>query len=205
MSVLVSVTDRPRGRPREFDPERALATIKEQFVEHGYHATTLSHLTAATGLHKGSLYAAFGDKHELFLAVLRHVSAETLAKQEEALESASEPVEGLRAYVRMQAVCVAELTARGQGCLLANTTLELLPGDETVKSVVRTHQGKVISRLATVVDLAKSSGALTSSRSSTAIARYVFAVVEGLWQIARINPDPEMLTDVAEAALDGLR
>ncbi|MBM7786832.1 TetR/AcrR family transcriptional regulator [Tenggerimyces flavus] len=201
----MSVTERPRGRPREFDPQRALATIKEQFVEHGYHATTLSHLTAATGLYKGSLYAAFGDKHELFLAVLRYTSAETLSRLEETLASAPGPLEGVRAYVRGQAVCVADLTANGRGCLVANTTLELLPGDDEVKAVVRTHQRKMIDRLAAVVDLAKGAGELTSARPSQVIARYVFTVVEGLWQIARIDPDPDTLADVVEAALDGLR
>lgn len=201
----MSVTERPRGRPREFDPNHALAIIKEQFVEHGYHATTLSHLTTATGLHKGSLYAAFGDKHELFLAVLRYTSAETLEKLEQTLAGAPGPLDGLRAHVRGQAVCVADLTANGRGCLVANTTLELLPGDEEVKAVVRNHQGKVISRIAEVVDLAKVDGSLTSTRPSTVIARYLFTVVEGLWQIARINPDPDTLADVAEAALDGLR
>jgi TetR/AcrR family transcriptional regulator, transcriptional repressor for nem operon len=201
----VSVTERPRGRPREFDPTRALATIKEQFLEHGFHATTLSQLTAATGLHKGSLYAAFGDKHELFLAVLRYTSAETLERLEGTLSAASGPLEGIQAYVRGQAECVVDTTAKGRGCLMANSTLEMLPEDQEVLAVIRTHQQKMISRLATALDLAKASGAVTSTRSSDALARYLFTVVEGLWQVARTTPDLDTLLGIAEAALDGVR
>ena len=201
----MSVTERPRGRPREFDPTRALATIKEQFLEHGFHATTLSHLTTATGLHKGSLYAAFGDKHELFLAVLRYTSTETLERLEDTLSAAPGPLAGVSAYVRGQAECVADTAAMGRGCLMANSTLEMLPDDQEVLAVIRAHQQKMISRLAAAIDLAKASGEVASARSSVVLARYVFTVVEGLWQVARTTPDPETLTGIAEAALEGLR
>jgi TetR/AcrR family transcriptional regulator, transcriptional repressor for nem operon len=201
----VSLTERPRGRPREFDPGRALATIKEQFLEHGYHATTLSHLTAATGLHKGSIYAAFGAKHELFLAVLRYTSEETLSRLEDALAGASSPLLGVSAYVRGQALCVADTAAKGRGCLMANSTLEMLPEDQEVAALIGGHQRKMIDRLASALDLARASGEVSSSRSSIVLARYVFTVVEGLWQVARTTPDPSTLLDIAEAALDGLR
>src|SRR5918995_3102443 len=54
------------GRPREFDEDKALAKIMDVFWEKGFEGTSMSDLETATGLRKGSLYAAFGDKRAMY-------------------------------------------------------------------------------------------------------------------------------------------
>src|ERR1700752_2355564 len=56
------------GRPREFDLDEALDKAIGAFSELGYHATSLSRLTAAMEIAEGSLYKAFPDKRAVFLA-----------------------------------------------------------------------------------------------------------------------------------------
>ena len=58
------------GRPREFDVEQVLEAAMQAFWANGYEGTSLTDLVAATGLMKGSLYQAFGDKHSLFIQTL---------------------------------------------------------------------------------------------------------------------------------------
>ena len=66
----------PGGRPRAFDPDAALDRALEVFWRQGYEGTALTDLTAAMGISKPSLYAAFGNKEELFAAVIdRYISA----------------------------------------------------------------------------------------------------------------------------------
>ena len=60
----------PAGRPREFDEDDVLDRVVRQFWQHGYEATSLTDLVIATGVQKGSLYKAFGDKHALFMMAL---------------------------------------------------------------------------------------------------------------------------------------
>ncbi|MDG1858569.1 MAG: TetR/AcrR family transcriptional regulator, partial [Emcibacteraceae bacterium] len=60
------------GRPREFDKDKVLKIIMNLFWENGYEATSLSEITSATGLKKGSLYSAFGDKHAMYLSAIDH-------------------------------------------------------------------------------------------------------------------------------------
>ena len=55
------------ARPRSFDPDQALDLARDVFWQNGFHGTSLDDITAATGLAKPSLYAAFGDKNALFL------------------------------------------------------------------------------------------------------------------------------------------
>lgn len=66
----MSEPEKKRGRPREFDPAVALASAGKTFLRHGYTGTSLETLSSAMKLNKPSLYAAFGDKHLLFMSVL---------------------------------------------------------------------------------------------------------------------------------------
>src|SRR5579872_2231626 len=59
-----------RGRPRQYDPDHALAKAAAAFWKGGYAGTSLDELAAATGMNRPSLYAAFGDKRDLYLKTL---------------------------------------------------------------------------------------------------------------------------------------
>ena len=68
------MTLRSKGRPREFDEERALEAALLLFWRQGYEGTSLAQLTEAMGINAPSLYAAFGSKEQLFRrAVDRYV------------------------------------------------------------------------------------------------------------------------------------
>src|SRR6202008_395063 len=57
-------------RPRKFDEADVVAAARDEFWARGYAATSVDDLTSVTGLGKGSLYGAFGDKHSLFMLAL---------------------------------------------------------------------------------------------------------------------------------------
>ena len=61
---------RPRGRPTNFDHEVALEKALQVFWSRGYEGASMSELTAALGINKPSIYAAFGNKEDLFRKAL---------------------------------------------------------------------------------------------------------------------------------------
>jgi TetR/AcrR family transcriptional repressor for divergent bdcA len=63
---------RPRGRPRRFDPEQAVATAQQLFHARGYDSVSVSDVTEALGINPPSFYSAFGNKAGLYMRVLAH-------------------------------------------------------------------------------------------------------------------------------------
>jgi TetR/AcrR family transcriptional regulator, copper-responsive repressor len=74
-----------RGRPRAYDPETALARAAATFWKAGYAGTSLDDLSEATGMNRPSLYAAFGDKRDLYLKTLEYYTEESRALTRQAL------------------------------------------------------------------------------------------------------------------------
>jgi AcrR family transcriptional regulator len=75
-----------KGRPREFDVEAALAAALRVFWQRGYEGASMAELTAEMGIAKPSLYAAFGNKEELFRKALDLYEREKMAYMSEALK-----------------------------------------------------------------------------------------------------------------------
>src|SRR3954471_8615358 len=121
----------PRGRPRTFDVEAAVERAMHVFWSRGYHATALPDLLRATKLSRGSLYAAFGDKHSLFLRALDRYIADALTRMDSEFDPRREPVEGLRTWLAGYVERTSGANGR-RGCLLVATAMELAGHDAEV-------------------------------------------------------------------------
>ncbi len=84
------------GRPREFDVEQVLDAAMKAFWANGYESTSLADLVSVTGLHKGSLYQAFGDKHSLFIQTLNRYLQNIRHHKNQILMQADTPLGGIR-------------------------------------------------------------------------------------------------------------
>lgn len=177
----------PRGRPRGFDTEAAVERAMGVFWSRGYHATALPDLLRATKLSRGSLYAAFGDKHTLFLRALDRYMAGVLARMDVELGPRSAPVDGLR-------ICLAGYVDRTsgangrRGCLLVATAMELAGRDADVDRRIGSFFKAMEAKVADALSRAKEAGELADGVEPESAARILVCFVEGLRVIGKTAP-----------------
>ena len=125
-----------RGRPRSFDPDQALRRVTERFRTRGFAATSLDDLSDATGLNRPSLYAAFGDKHALYLAAIASLT-ERIERSFDRLDAAGLAVGPLVERMLIGAVdlYLTGETGRG-GCLIIGTATAEAATDPDVRAAL---------------------------------------------------------------------
>lgn len=112
---------RPRGRPRQFDPEAAVATAQQLFHAQGYDAVSVADVTKTLGINPPSFYAAFGSKAGLYARVLeRYAGTDAIPLQ--ALLSPDQPVAKCIASLLEEAARRYAANAAAPGCLVLEGT-----------------------------------------------------------------------------------
>lgn len=190
------------ARPRQFDEEKVLRAVCDQFWDAGYAATSLQDLMRVSGLGKGSLYAAFGDKHELFLRVLRRYVESLDAGLRRSVGGAPRAVDALRAFLTGTAGDPEGVSAR-RGCLLANSTTELASADPEVATEARQAYEGTTAILAEAVRRAQAEGDLPAA-DPVPTARALLAAQQGLTFMGRSGMDVETLAATARSLADQL-
>ena len=180
------------GRPRTFDTSQALAAVRDRFLERGYAATSIDDLMTATGLGKGSLYGAFGDKRALFLRVLNEYATERVAAVREQLQAGPRAIEGLRSLLR------PDFAPRG--CFLVNCTYELAPHDVDVVALARKTFAAIESIFTDTVGRAVAEGDLPASTRPRELAATLLALMQGQECLARTGLSKAGLRGIAQNA-----
>jgi AcrR family transcriptional regulator len=166
------------GRPISFDKDVAIEAAMLLFWERGYEGTSMADLTQAMGLNPSSIYAAFGDKHELFqLAVKRYMEM----RAQYAVKALEEPT--LEKFIRaLFSNTVEFLTTPGHpptcmtlagavGCSLSAT-----PARDLMTEIRKQNQAAIKERLLA----ARKNGELSKEISVDDYARYLSTIIAGL-------------------------
>ena len=192
-----------RGPDKQFDPEAALQKAMEVFWAKGYTATSIQDLVEATGLQRGSLYGAFGDKHGLYLAALDAYLAGGTANFESMLDGGADPLDAVRNMVRTVADQATGPRA-ALGCMVANTCSELAPHDEVARDRVQAFAESVRSRFARALRAAQEHGSFSRDRDAEAVAAHIHCTLQGLALMGKSDTDPATLRHVVDEILAGL-
>jgi TetR/AcrR family transcriptional regulator, transcriptional repressor for nem operon len=191
----------PRGRPRGFDVEAAVERAMDVFWSRGYHGTALPDLLRATKLSRGSLYAAFGDKHSLFLRALDRYIADALARMEFEFDPRKDPIDGLKAYLAGYVERTSGSNGR-RGCLLVATAMELAGQDAEVGRRVAGFFKTMEGRVADALSRAKLAGKLADGVEPSSAARILVCFLWGLRVVAKTAPTRNTSQATVDALLD---
>ncbi|WP_440262873.1 TetR/AcrR family transcriptional regulator [Bradyrhizobium yuanmingense] len=179
--------------------DAAVERAMDVFWSRGYHATALPDLLRATRLSRGSLYAAFGDKHSLFLRALDRYIADALARMDVEFDPRNDPVDGLRACLAGYVERTSGSNGR-RGCLLVATAMELAGGDADVGRRVAGFFKAMEAKVTDALSRAKAAGRLADGVEPATAARVFVCFVEGLRVVGKTAP----ARTTSQAAVDAL-
>ncbi len=174
------------ARPRSFNPDEALDLARDVFWRKGFQSTSLDDITAATGLAKPSLYAAFGDKNALFLKVLDRYHQRIIANAERVLgegPSARDAIE--RWLTGFVPFCSGVRGSRG--CLSINTAADGAFEHKEVRKRIERFNRKLEQLLRS--RLRADRAQFSDGFNPDSAAHTVMAIYFGLMVMAKDAPD----------------
>ncbi|TPG54110.1 TetR/AcrR family transcriptional regulator [Sphingomonas glacialis] len=177
MNSVCSISP-PKGRPREFDIDVALGQALLVFWRNGYEAASMTELTAAMGITKPSLYAAFGNKEQLFHKALDLYEREKLAYMTSALEAPTARAVAerlLRGALEMQMS-----TCDPKGCLGVISAATCGAEAEPIKAEVVKRRASSEAALIKRFADAQSAGEFPEGMTPEALTRFLFAILQGI-------------------------
>jgi AcrR family transcriptional regulator len=186
------------ARPRTFDEHEVVAAARDEFWARGYAATSVDDLSAATGLGKGSLYGAFGDKRSIYLRALDDYISSSLDDVRASLRNPSlNAYERLADHIRGQArLLVADKGRRG--CLMAKSAAELGATDEAVEKKVARAYATWRDELASCISEAQSDGTVDAKQNPQALAGALLAFMRGQEALHKGGAKPSQLKAAAD-------
>lgn len=188
-----------RGRPRGFDVDDALDAAVEVFWRQGYEGTTLDDLTAAMGINRPSLYAAFGNKEATFRRAVERYAAVDMAYVEDALAQPTARAVA-ESYLRSNVVAITT-PGKPAGCLSVQGGLAASDEDRRIVDFLAESRAGGERRLADRFRRAVDEGDLDATESPADLAGYLATVSAGLAVQAAAGVQRGDLMRVAERAL----
>lgn len=190
---------RPRGRPRAFDRDEALAKAAETFWRLGYEGASIADLTAEMGITPQSLYAAFSSKADLYREALEwyqaHIGASTTAALQEC-----DIVAALTRVLRESARAFT-VPDRPHGCMVSTAVLTCATENEPVARHVSGLRNGTLKALGTRIGRGIAEGQLNPATDAESLARFVGAMIQGMSVQAQDGATGAELSALADHAI----
>lgn len=189
------------ARTKEFDPDAALDAALGLFWARGYEATTLSDLVEHLGIGRASLYATFGNKHDLYLKAMDRYLETRDPEMVEELSAPGPALPAVRGLVRRFAAQASADEERLNGCFVTNAAAELGPRDTAVARRVELSWELIETLLYAALTRARAGGELPADRDPRALSRMLLVLMQGIRVVGKVSSDPARVRDATEQAL----
>lgn len=167
-----------KGRPREFDPDEALAAALRVFWTKGYEGASISDLTCAMGITRPSMYAAFGNKEELFRKTLDLYEREKLDYIGKAIEAPT--ARGVAERLLRGALEAQMNSGDPRGCMGVINSMACGDEAESIRAEV-IARGQVAKRAITErFERARAEGDLPENVDANGVTSFLMAIMQGL-------------------------
>ncbi len=178
---------------RQFDEDALLEEALRTFWQNGFAATSMIDVATATGVQRGSLYNAYGDKERLFLLAFERYAGRFLESVRQAM-SDPDPTVALTALFKGIVASMVE-GAPSRGCLTTKTVIELPLAGPVIEARVK----RLIQDLTALIrDALSTPSARQQLSCEPAIAAdLVVTFTRGLAVMERAFHDPRHLEEMS--------
>ena len=185
---------------KQFDEDEVLDRAMLLFWRRGFGATSMQDVAQATGVLRGSLYHAYGDKQALFLRVFGRYRAWFLASLRAALDAPTAE-EALRRYLRfaIETITAVDDDEVTRGCLTTKTATDETAMDDAIRAALRGLLDDVQQALADRLGQPDAAGRL--ALPPAAAARLITTTTRGMVVLERVYRDVAQLEAVADDLL----
>lgn len=180
------VIRRPRGRPRGFEPDEVLQRVRAVFLEKGFAGASLDELAEAAGLNRPSLYAAFGDKEQLYIETLRHYGLHGVAGID-AVFAGKDPIDKRLGQVFKGAIEIYTAPPGPRGCMIVGTATVEAPTHPRIAAAAAELLQATETAFERAFARAVADGELSAQPPPAARARLAGAALDTLAIRARLN------------------
>ena len=181
------------ARPREFDDEQLRSVALGFFWSSGYEKTSINEISAASGVGNGSIYAAYGSKHGLFLSLFEPYCESRVQIVTDAMATGSMAIDSIREFLNVVIADCADQPGR-RGCLMLNSISEFGESDAAVQELAQRANREMVRIIAERIQ-----GARFSAGQEATLAAQILLVSQGLITSSRLNTPHDELTRVADA------
>jgi TetR/AcrR family transcriptional regulator, copper-responsive repressor len=193
---------RKRGRPRAYEPDVALARAMEVFWRDGFAATSLDTLSAATGMNRPSLYAAFGDKRDIYVKAYQRYR-ERARERMTAIFTSNPPLPvGLRQLYGVAIDMYVSGEDGPRGCFSVMTATSEAVFDPVIREVAVAGLGEMDRAFQRLFELAKAKGELPAAADPMRLSQLATATIHTLAVRARLRTPRKELEAIAAATAD---
>jgi AcrR family transcriptional regulator len=187
------------GRQREFDVDEALCVALNVFWQKGFEGASLTDLTGAMGITRPSLYAAFGNKEELFRKAFDRYQSSYLRFATEALQEPT--ARQVAEHLLFGYIDVLTDGSHPPGCLGTNGALVCSADAEPIRQELVARRAAALEAIHRRFEEAREGGDLPKDADALGLAQYLFTVALGMAVQATSGFDREALHRVATLAL----
>ena len=190
-----------RGRPRAYEPEVALGKALHLFRKDGFAATSLDDLSAATGMNRPSLYAAFGDKRELYIKSYQRYRTDARAAMIEIFRGELPIRERLERIYAVALDIYLGVASEPQGCFTVMTAASEAVADPEIRAMVLDGFTELDKAFASCFRRAKEKGELPPSTDPVVLAQLASATIHTIAIRSRARVPRKELEAIAKGAI----
>lgn len=190
----------------KFNRDEVIEKAKNLYWEKGYHATSMRNLQDVVDMRPGSIYAAFGNKDNLFKEALNRYAQQGAANLANSIAQEKTVLDGLKRFIRSVTICskgtaYSKDAAPSGMCMVVKTIGELTQNDSPeLLSYATSILERVEASFVKAFEQAIDNGEISSDKDPAELARYFQIQLIGLRTYAQVSHD----TAAVDQYIDGI-